>query len=268
MKTCFRAPRKLYYRLLVVLFAFWSLMIIPQNVLAKGRTYQDSDWNKTAYDNCGLPVVRGENRSAAWVRVGSDKKIRMTLRERDVGLCFTDAKARHRAPYWERAELKQSDYLSTGRNHRIQFETIFLEGFTGERETFFQIHGWNGNCHAYPPLMLMFNRGWLEVRALQNVSGNGIAGSSRGSHRNVDRKPIHVSSVLGKTLQFSIDFDTRSRPGRLSVLVNGSPLVEDAPIGYAGCAKPHFKFGVYRPGGKGSKTSTVLFDDFTVKVLK
>ncbi|WP_137703297.1 heparin lyase I family protein [Marimonas lutisalis] len=268
MTTFLHASTKRYCALLIMLVAFGSAVIMPQNALAKGRSYKDNDWNKTAYDNCGLPVVRGEKRSVDWVRVGGDKKIRMTLRERDVGLCFTDAKVRHGAPYWERAELKQSDDLPIGRIHRVQFETIFLEGFTGERETFFQFHGWNGNCHAYPPLMLMFNRGWLEVHALQNVSGSGIVGSSRGFHRNVARKPINIRSVLGKTLQFSIDFDTRTRPGRLSVLVNGSPLVEDAPIGYARCAKPHFKFGVYRPGGKGSKTSTALFDDFTVKVLK
>lgn len=254
-------------------FALVSLLAVSLHTLtstgahASGKKYKDKDWNEAAYDNCGLPVSSGSNSSAQWVRANGDRKMRMTLRQGQVGKCPTDAKARNQAPYWERAELKQVGHLPVGSRHRIAFEAIFLEGFKGKWETFFQLHGWNGNCHAYPPLMMMFDNQRLTIWALRGVSGDGRSGKNRGSHRNVVQRGVSISSLTGKPSQFEIDFDTSSRPGRLSVSLNGQNVVKNASIDFAKCAKPHFKFGVYRPGGKGSKTSAVLIDDIRVEQL-
>lgn len=252
----------------IFLVAFVFVLVSPYSSFAKGKTYRDSDWNSSAYDNCGLPVTRGEKRSVALVKIDGDRKVRMTLREGEVGRCSTDAKARHSAPFWERAELRQDGYLKIGKVHRLKFEAIFQEGFRGRRETFFQVHGWNGNCHAYPPLMMMFDREKLTIWALRNVSGDGISRQNRGSHKDVASKLVSINSLLGKPSKFEVEFDTRRQPGRLSVLLNGRAIVQSTSIGFANCAKPYFKFGVYRPGGSGSKTSTVLFDNIIVETVQ
>lgn len=252
----------------IFVVAFVFVLVSPSSSFAKGKTYRDKDWNVAAFDNCGLPATRGDNRSVTKVKTDGDRKVRISLREGEVGKCSTDAKPRNNAPFWERAELRQDGYLKLGKVHRLNFEAIFQEGFTGRRETFFQIHGWNGTCHAYPPLMMMFDNKKLTVWALRGVSGDGISGRNRGSAKDVVNGHISIGSLLGKPALFAIEFDTRSRPGRLSVSLNGKTVVRNASIEFARCAKPYFKFGVYRPGGSGSKTSTVLFDDIILETLQ
>lgn len=125
---------------------------IPSEVGAAGKTYKDKDWNSAAQESCGLAVTSGSERSAAWVKVGDDRKMRMILREGEVGKCSTDAKARHGAPYWERSELRQDGYLSLGSAYRVQFETIFLEGFEEIEKHFSNCTA--GTVTAMPTLLL------------------------------------------------------------------------------------------------------------------
>ena len=47
--------------------------------------------------------------SVRWVMEGENKFIRFQLRDKDKGLCGYDRRARHGAPYWERAEVKQTN---------------------------------------------------------------------------------------------------------------------------------------------------------------
>ncbi len=248
---------------------FWISGVIGLNFLsptlveAQGKTYKGPGWNVQMYENCGVPVSRGSERSIKWVKVGKDKKLRFSLKKGDRGKCPTDDQARHGAPYWERAEVSQKKKLKLGHAYRIEFEATFLEGYEGERENFFQIHGWNGSCHVSPPTMLMFDRGSLRVWALRGVSGNGMD-PNRGLHKEVQRRSVRARAIRGIPSTFTIDFDTRTLPGKLSVLLDGQPIVSNARVEMAPCAQPHIKMGTYRPGGKGAGTSTVLIDDLTI----
>ncbi len=227
---------------------------VPGN--ARGQSYSDSDWNVTLVDSCGLP----SKASARHQTVGSDRKLAVTLGSGDVGKCGSDNQQRHRAPYWERAELTADRKMPLGHRHTVRVEVQFSSGFTGERETFFQIHGWAQNCKkAYPPVMMKFTDGRLRVETLRRVSALGS-----GRHRNALEKTISIVSLYGKPARFEIDFDTRSKPGFVSVSIDGRQIVKDAPVDFAKCAEPYVKIGIYRPGGKGSETSAALFDDLEI----
>jgi hypothetical protein len=129
------------------------LALLTTPVVATAQTYTDTDWNTVFRESCGMPRPN----SIEQVTIGSDKKIRVTLQDGDIGKCSTDNQARHRAPYWERAELSQQNSFRPGQRYQISTEITLLEGFTGERETFFQIHGWAHDCQgAYPPVMMKF----------------------------------------------------------------------------------------------------------------
>ena len=54
-------------------------------------------------------------------RGGNNKFIRFQLEDKDYGNCGSDRRARHGAPYWERAELKQT----TGLNRNLKYELEF-----------------------------------------------------------------------------------------------------------------------------------------------
>lgn len=229
----------------------------------------DNDWNVSLYANCTLPRTEDGVSAGSGIAIDGDRKLLMTLQAGQIGGCSTDNMARHNAPYWERAELRQRGHMSLGRAYSISFEATFQEGFTGRQETFFQIHGWNGNCTAYPPLMLFFSGGYLNVWALRNVgqnAGSEWLSSQSGRHYAVQTRNVSIHDLMGQPARFEIRFDTREE-GRLSVYLNGRSVVENASLEYASCAKPHIKLGVYRPGGSSSHTSAVIFDDITIQQI-
>lgn len=236
------------------------LMAIANASGAQNKSYSDTDWNTQFFDNCGLPSRTSIER----VKMDGDRKLRFTLHPGDIGRCSTDKNARHSASYWERAELAQKERRGVGRRYKITSEVIFQSGFTGEREAFFQIHGWAEDCqHAYPPVMMKFTNGKMRVETLR-----GVSNTSSGRHRNALKKNIKISSLYGRPISLELDFDTTTLPGRLSVSLNGHQIVSDTSVQYASCAEPYVKFGIYRPGGKGSETSVVIFDDLRIEQLK
>lgn len=251
----------------LLFFALVAVVLMAPSTQAGSKTFKDKGWSVRFFENCVLPVTSGRDRSVAWVKVGGDKNLRFILRKGEKGGCPNDSQARHRAPYWERAELRQDGYLKIGGVYRILFEATFLQGFSGERETFFQIHGNFKACHASPPVMLKMDDGKLSVMALHRVSGNGLNGGS-GQHRPVQSGTFRVGDLYGKPLKFSIDVDFRQNPARLSIVMNGRRIVNNAAVEYAPCAKPYLKMGVYRPGGKGAGTSSVVFDDIQLVEVK
>ena len=225
--------------------------------MAQGASYTDSDWNVSFVDNCGLPGPA----SITPITIDGDRKLRVALAEGDKGTCSSDDRTRHRAPFWERAELAQEGRMALGGKYRISTEVRFIEGFTGEREAFFQIHGWTGACKkAFPPVMLKFDDGKLRVELLR-----GVSAISSGKHRDVLKRDVDVRKLYDVPMQLVVDFDTSVRPSRVSLSLGGNVLVENEKVDYARCAEPRVKFGVYRPGGKGSKTSVVVFDDLRVE---
>jgi hypothetical protein len=172
--------------------------------------------------------------------------------------------ARHRAPFWERAEVVQSGRLSFDVVNTIEFEATFLEGFTGERESFFQIHGWAQGCDASPPLMMKMHRGKLQIMALRGARSDATGVTKRGSHRSVYWRTTRVEPLYGIAQKFRVVFDASGQNrGRLSVFLNDKKLVNNARIDYATCGAPHVKFGIYRPGD-ALGTSKILFDDVVI----
>lgn len=247
----------------LIICALLLSFLLPAEAHASGKSYKDSDWSVSMIDNCGFPVAKGENASVTWVRLEGEKKLRFTLREGERGKCPSDNKARHRAPYWERAELRQNPKMRVGTIQQISFEAIFVEGFQGDRETFFQIHAWNEGCAASPLVMMKSLRGRLGVWALHKVSGDGL-GRGGGKHKDVQKRSVAMASLYGKKSRFVIELDTTTMPGRLSVFLNDQPIVSNASVSFAPCAAPHVKMGIYRPGGKGSGTSTIILDKLKV----
>lgn len=224
---------------------------------AQRQVYSDKDWNTLFVDNCGLPNAG----SVETVKIGGDQKLRFTLAKGDKGRCSSDDRRRHRAPYWERAELAQEGRMRVGHLYRISAEIEIVRGFKGDREAFFQIHGWTSACQeANPPLMVKFHKGKLRVEALR-----GVSATRSGKHRNALRKRVKVRSLYGKPMKLVVDFDTRTQPGRFSLSLGGQVLVSDAKVEFTACAEPHVKFGIYRPGGKATGTSVAVFDDLVVE---
>lgn len=219
---------------------------------AAGSNFKGNNWNVTMYDNCGMPSTSGENRSVRWDRKSVKDALTFTLNRGDIGKCSSDRKARSRAPYWERAEVKQRDYLKSGTNYRIGFDVDFKRGFQSERETFFQIHSYHGSCPASPILMMKFDRGNLRVDVLGEVSQS----RKNGRHRNAFKGRLNVSSLAGSN-RFSVTMNQKQQ--RLSISLNGRTLVENVAYEKSACARPHIKFGIYRPGNSQAKQSVATF---------
>lgn len=248
----------------VCIFALWVLTIST----VSAQSFSDRDWSTGVTANCGLPRAVEGRKSAAWTRVSGDRKLVFTLHPGQVGTCSTDNMARHSAPFWERVEVRQRGYFDFKNPTRIEFEATFLSGFASARETFFQIHGWNDGCPAYPPLMMQVDRGVIQVRPLTNVrptAGQEWISKDQGYHKSRQTTSVRVANIFGEPQKFQIEV-TPFAPSkaRLTVLINGRALVENTVMEYAPCAKPHFKFGLYRPGGSKA-VSQIMFDDVKIK---
>lgn len=240
----------------------WMLLVLP--AVAQDR-YTDSDWNVQAVVSCGLPEARSGTSPVDWVMVQGDRKLGFTLYPGQFGRCSTDTQARHRAPFWERAEFNLTHQITFDRPMRISFEATFVKGFTGNRETFFQIHGWNANCDAYPPLMLNVQKGRLEVQALTFPDSilKTFYVSPKGRHRPLTSKAIDITKHMGRPLKFDLTLRPQApQKSHLTLKLNGQSISEGT-VAYASCAVPYIKFGIYRPGGN-TAVSKVLFDDITV----
>jgi hypothetical protein len=186
----------------------------------------------------------------------SGSATRFTLRHGDVGGCRTDARARHGAPYWERAEL-QSGHLRSGRTYDISFDVRFDPGTrSSNRTTFFQIHTASSACLAcYPALM-------LKVHADGRVAASVLSTPDR----HVDRG-LGVSRGTLATGWNRIRVVAGIEPGRkndLRVFIGGRPaLATEMLVPARGQA--FLKYGLYRPGDAGGlPTDSVTFRNVRV----
>lgn len=204
----------------------------------------DSDWNLRFYDNCGF----GNNLKI--MNENNNKFYRFTLKNKDVGRCRSDRQARHGAPFWERAELKSTiGFTSPNKFYELTFDVRIVKGFTGDRETFWQLHAGSKHCKTSPILMLKFSSDQLVL----NVSNYGN---------------IRASEIMGKWNKVRVVFDT-SDFSTYSVYFNNYAIETDMAYGLSTCAIPYFKFGIYRPGVKEGKndTSVVDFDKFQLREI-
>ena len=248
-------------------FCLFVAFCLPTFAAASGKSFKDRDWNVRMIDNCGFPMRSGPDQSVNWVNVEGERKLAFVLRPGERGSCPTDDQARNRAPYWERAEVRQDPKMKLGQRYKISFEVTFLQGFTGDRETFFQIHSWDNGCPAYPLIMMKSIGGRMVIWGLHKVSGDGL-GDRRGQHREIQTVSQRIPPLYGKPSQFTLDLDTRTNPAKVSVWMNGEVMVSQASVQYSPCAAPTIKFGIYRPGGAGSPTSAALFDKIQLTTVR
>jgi hypothetical protein len=223
------------------IFVILSFLILSGCQTTGGMEGIDKDWDVGFYDNCGLPKD-----TLKTIEEDGNKFLRFQLKNMQKGGCNSDRKRRHGAPYWERAELKQSAYLHKGSVYEIKFKVRFVEGFNGNRENFFQIHQYNKNCPRGPLIMFKFSEGTIY----------GLW-------------TLKISEVLGKWMDFNIILDLIN--GSYTVKIDDKKFLENAGLRYnfKGCGRPHIKFGIYRPGNKYTpiETSVIDFDDMKVKKL-
>lgn len=223
----------------------------------QGGSVKDSDWNMRFGSNCKLPHYD----SIRWLEENGRRFTRFSLNDKDKGGCPTDKAARHSAPYWERAELRQTGFLKKNNTYTIDKTLRFVEGFNGEREAFFQVHAYNKSCkQAGPPLMLMFDNNKhtdssvLTLHALQS-----------SKRHNSYRSSLNIKDVLGEWIDLTLRVDT-SDEGKITLSIDDEVLFTDVPFWIAPCGKPHIKFGAYRPGRlSGNDVSVVDFDSINVE---
>ena len=225
--------------------------ISPAGHFDTGRrtTYQDSDWNVEFYDNCGLP----ESSSARWVTEGNETFLRFTLKNKQVGGCASDGIQRHGAPYWERAEIKQTTTLKKDTDYTLPFRVRFVKGFIYEREDFFQMHQSVKGCRVGPPMMFKFSNSRL---ATNNWGDRFI--------RNV-----RINEVLGKWTDVKLEvYFTESY---YNLYFNDTKVLDKVIFVVKSCGEPHFKFGIYRPGDEaatGERISVLDIDKIRLVEMK
>jgi hypothetical protein len=257
------------------------VLLLPSlafNAFAKNERYKDDDWNTTFYDNCGMPT--GD--SVRWIEEENNKFIRFQLEDKDYGNCGSgsDRRARHGAPYWERAELSQDSYLDNNSSYEINFKFRLVKGFKTKKETIFQIHGYSGKSCPKPILMLKFTGGgkrkFLRLELLKfpknrkDTRINLINKRSWIKHKlKKNDEKIRSQDILGKwiNLKFLIKFNQIN--GYVDVFFNDAKIAKQLDFDMLPCFTPHIKFGIYRPGNKnGNKLSIIDFDKINVKKIE
>ena len=150
--------------------------------------------------NCKVP--KG---SIKTIKIDGEKYTQFTLKDKDKGGCSTDKKSRSGAPYWERAELAQRNTLSKNKIHEISFKVKIVEGFKGERETFFQIHNYNKSAKSvYPSIMLKFDDGFYASTSTRpsNLQLDFMIVDYKHSHLN--RKDIPLANLKNEWQYFKV----------------------------------------------------------------
>ena len=184
-------------------------------------TYKDKDWNVMFYENCSLP----EYSSTKWVQEEGERFLRFTLKDGQVGGCSSDNRSRHRAPYWERAEIKQTTTLEKDHDYSLTYRVRFLKGFDNDREDFLQVHQSVRDCRVGPLVMLKFSNGYL------------VGGTT----------PLFVKEILGKWVNVRFDLNAAKS---YDLYIDDKKIADNRIIHRQRhpCGEPHLKIGIYRPG--------------------
>ncbi len=213
--------------------------------------FSEQNTRKAYFDNCGFPNPE----SLKVVELNDDTVFKFKLANKDVGLCSSDKRRRHSAPYWERAELKQEAILERGRKYQLDFSFKITAGFSGSRENFFQLHNYKKGCKTSPAAMLKADDGkiilWLKDEGMtQQYSLN-----------------LLVNDILLKRQQVRWVIDT-NETAKISVLINGELAVDSASMDLLLCGSPHLKFGIYRPGNETKKNETSQIEFTKMRLLR
>lgn len=184
-------------------------------------SYKDRDWNVEFYENCDMP----EYHSAQWIEEDGERFLRFTLKNGQVGGCTGDNRARHSAPWWERAEVKQTSGLDRDRNYSLTFCVRFVEGFNNDREGFIQLHQSVKGCRTGALVIVRFSNGVL-----------------LGSF-----PPVGIEDYFGRWVDVRFDFNPSSH---FDLYLDGNAVIEGQGTRRPARAQclPHLKIGIYRPG--------------------
>jgi hypothetical protein len=207
----------------------------------------DKDWNVSFYSNCQLP-----KNTLKIVQQNSNQFIRFKLSAGQKGGCNSDRRPRHSAFFWERSELKQNGKLHRNNIYEVTFDVRFISGFKGDRESFFQIHQSDKGCRGRPLIMLKFSNGLL--------LGDYV---------------VNIKDIIGNWVNFNVILNFVEMS--YDIYLDNMLFIENRPFRTTlnSCARPHIKFGIYRPGyyrSDGSlilnNTSIVDFDKIKIKKIE
>ena len=206
--------------------------------------------------DCDLPSLSSVNSEV----VDGQSVTTFTLQNGAIGGCTNDNTSRNGAPYYERAELKQTDTLSKTQRHIITFSIKIYQGFEGRRETFFQVHNWNTSyTEAAPSIMLGWNYGKLFLSVLK---------ANLDDHNNLYElysKPISEFRNDWHQIRIAIE-KIQDERSSISLLIDNELIASYLTTYFPDRGTPHIKHGIYRPGNDVTpiETSVISFGDIQI----
>ncbi len=228
-------------------------------LIISGCSFHQMSGIQSFYSNCPLP----SSNSMVYTKINGGSYVKFTLRNRDIGGCSTDNMARHSAPYWERAELKQTDNLSKNQKHVITFFVKITEGFEGKDETFFQIHNYNASSpNVYPSLMLKWNSFYGGNTNFLQLSILAEGGLHYQDYHFTDYLSIGQFENDWHKVIIEISKIQATR-GTVSLSIDGRQLASNLNTYFPSEGTPHIKYGIYRPGNIAlpNRQSVIYFSD-------
>ena len=239
-------------------FLTFLFFILSSNVYATDPdSLPDDPWMKNFWGGCNYNIIKlkhVENNNVFW---------RFVLEKGDVGGCSMDPTERHGASYWERKEVRGRG-LKSGSTYEVQFKVRVVVGCADDRETFFQVHGSNGETCLLPLLMFKFGKGFNpESRLMAAVTEHNVL------HETTHTKFGPIDKIRGVWHHIKFVFETNVGTSNYSLYVNDKLEVLEEEFYIPACKIPFIKFGIYRPGDpKYGKTSIVDFDDVIVTKVR
>ncbi|MCA1931504.1 heparin lyase I family protein [Rheinheimera sp.] len=207
-----------------------------------------------------MPDTSKMTRSIKWKDDSKKTELIFTLNRGDIGKCTTDSDPRHNAPYWERAEVRQEGNLEENKNFVIKFDINLSEGFSSERETFFQIHASNNMCSAAPVLMMKLNYGKLIIELLEGISDD----NENGNHRNKYEGNLSIHDFKNYN---SFEVLVNQKEKNITIFKDDVMLIENQQYQQKTCSKLYSKFGIYRPGNENTKRSIAIYKNISIREL-
>ena len=215
---------------------------------------------------CGYP-----KNSVKKLTIEGEKYIQFTLKDKQKGCSDTDKKPRHGFPYWERAELAQTNTLSKKKVHEISFKVKITKGFNGIGENFFQIHNYNKNLMAvYPSIMLKFDTGNFQELDTGNFQINYLksfrcvkkkekyCAQADGGFEHINFKTLTTDDFLNKWMNFKIVISKIiNEKGSLTIFINDNKVLDNTVAHFPKKGTPRIKYGIYRPGKLSSEKQFV-----------
>lgn len=218
--------------------------------------------------NCKVP--KG---SIKKIKIDGEKYTLFTLKDKNKGGCSSDNKSRSGAPYWERAELAQRNTLSKNKIHEISFKVKIDEGFTGERETFFQIHNYNKSAKSvWPSLMLKFDDGFYASTSTHPSYLQIDYMYADQKHYHLNKKNIPLLNLKNEWQYFRVilsKIDKNTETGYVTIYLNNDIIFNKINTYFPKRGTPRIKYGIYRPGNlEGNNTSQILYSKIEINSKK